>query len=139
WGTPTSISLLFWLSILWSVGWGPTVPLLWLMIADVADYSEWKNSRRAIGFMYAGILFALKAGLGIGGALSAWIINAYGYVPNVQQSEHALLGIRLGSSIYPAIMLGIVLVCLVIYPIGKSLNLKIADDLVERRKQYATS
>jgi len=139
WATPTSISLLFWLSVLWSVGWGPTVPLLWLMIADVADYSEWKTSRRAIGFMYAGILFALKAGLGLGGALSAWIINAYGYVPNVPQTEHALLGIRMGASIYPAIMLGIVLICLVIYPIGKLLNLKIQDELTERRKQYATS
>jgi Na+/melibiose symporter-like transporter len=139
WATPSSISMLFWLSILWSVGWGPTVPLLWLMIADIADYSEWKTSRRAIGFMYAGILFALKAGLGLGGALSAWIINLYGYVPNVKQTEHALLGIRMGSSIYPAMMLGVVLLCLAIYPIGKSLNLKIQDDLNERRKQYATS
>ena len=81
---------------------GPTVPLLWVMIADVADYSEWKTSRRATGFMYAGILFALKAGLSLGGALSAWVIDVYGYVPNVAQTEHALLGIRLGASIYPA-------------------------------------
>ncbi len=136
---PASIALLFFLNILWAVGWGPTVPLLWVMIADVADYSEWKTSRRAIGFMYAGILFALKAGLGVGGALSAWIINAYGYVPNVPQTERALFGIRMGSSIYPAILLGIVLVCLILYPIGKSLNQKIQDELAERRKQYATS
>jgi GPH family glycoside/pentoside/hexuronide:cation symporter len=61
---PSSINLLFVLSMLWPLGWGPTVPLLWVMIADVADYSEWKNSRRATGFIYAGILFALKAGLG---------------------------------------------------------------------------
>jgi len=59
------------------------------MIADVADFSEWKNSRRATGFMYAGILFALKAGLSLGGALSAWVIAAYGYVPNVAQTQHA--------------------------------------------------
>jgi Na+/melibiose symporter-like transporter len=77
---PTSISLMFGLSILWAIGWGPTVPLLWVMIADVADYSEWKTSRRATGFMYAGILFALKAGLSLGGALSAWVIDAYGYI-----------------------------------------------------------
>jgi Na+/melibiose symporter-like transporter len=137
--SPTQISALFWLGILWSVGWGPTVPLLWVMIADVADYSEWKNNRRATGFMYAGILFALKAGLSIGGALSAWIINVYGYIPNVAQTEHALMGIRLGASIYPSIALVVVLVCLAIYPIGKSLNLKIQDELTERRKQYATS
>ena len=135
--SPTQVGTLFWLGILWSVGWGPTVPLLWVMIADVADFSEWKTSRRATGFMFAGILFALKAGLSLGGALSAWIIDLYGYVPNVAQTEHALLGIRLGASIYPAIALVIVLVCLAIYPISKSLNIKIQDELTERRKQYA--
>ncbi len=134
---PTSIGLLFWLGILWAVGWGPTVPLLWLMVADAADYSEWKNSRRATGFMFAGNLFALKAGLSLGGALSAWVINAYGYVPNVQQTAYALLGIRLAASVYPAIALGIVLVCLIVYPIGKTLNLRIQDELAERRKSYA--
>jgi Na+/melibiose symporter-like transporter len=134
---PTSVGALFWLGILWAVGWGPTIPLLWVMIADVADFSEWKTFRRATGFMYAGILFGLKAGLSLGGALSAWLIDAYGYVPNVAQSERALLGIRLGASVYPAVMLGLVLVCLVVYPIGKSLGQRIQDELVERRKGYA--
>ena len=136
---PTSIGALFWLGILWAVGWGPTVPLLWVMIADVADYSEWKTSRRAIGFMYAGILFALKAGLSLGGALSAWVIEAYGYIPNVAQTERALLGIRLGASVYPALALALVLVCLVMYPIGKSLNLRIQEELALRRKGYASA
>jgi Na+/melibiose symporter-like transporter len=134
---PSSIGLLFLLGILWAVGWGPTVPLLWVMIADAADYSEWKTSRRATGFMFAGILFALKAGLSLGGAMSAWVIDAYGYVPNAVQTPHALLGIRLGASIYPGLMLCLVLVCLVIYPIGKSLNLRIQNELMERRKGYA--
>lgn len=136
---PSQIGLLFWLGILWAIGWGPTVPLLWVMIADVADFSEWKTSRRATGFMYAGILFALKAGLSLGGALSAWVIDAYGYVPNVAQTERALLGIRLGSSVYPALLLGVVIVCLAIYPIGKALNLKIQEELEARRKQYASA
>src|SRR6185437_11417850 len=136
WATPSSIGMLFWLSILWAIGWGPTVPLLWVMIADIADYSEWKNFRRATGFMFAGILFALKAGLGVGGGLSAQILKWYGYVPNVTQSERSLLGIRLGSSIFPAILLALVIVCLFAYPIGKSLNAKIQDDLTERRKKY---
>jgi len=135
--TPTSMTLLVVLSILWPIGWGPTVPLLWVMIADVADFSEWKNSRRATGFMYAGILFALKAGLSLGGALSAWVIAAYGYVPNVAQTQRALLGIRLGASIYPAATLALGIACLVIYPIGKTLNVRIQDELTERRKKYA--
>ena len=59
---PAQVNLMFALSILWAIGWGPTVPLLWVMIADVADYSEWRTFRRATGFVYAGIIFALKAG-----------------------------------------------------------------------------
>jgi Na+/melibiose symporter-like transporter len=135
--TPTSIGLLAVLGMLWPLGWGPTVPLLWVMIADSADYSEWKNSRRATGFMYAGILFALKAGLGLGGALSGWLIAAYGYVPDVAQTPRALLGIRLAASMYSAVPFVLGLVCLAFYPIGKELNRRIQSELEERRKGYA--
>jgi Na+/melibiose symporter-like transporter len=134
---PAQVHLMFALSILWAAGWGPTVPLLWVMIADVADYSEWKTSRRATGFMFAGVLFALKAGLSLGGALSAWIVGAYGYVPNVAQTQHALLGIRLGSSLYPAAALALGLGCLALYKIGRRLNLQLHEELAARRKDYS--
>ncbi|ACB77585.1 MFS transporter [Opitutus terrae] len=137
WVPPTAMTALFWLSIIWGLGWGPTVPLLWVMIADVADYSEWQTSRRATGFTYAGILFALKAGLGLGGALSGWIVGLYGYVPNVAQTEHSLLGIRLGASIYSAVPLLVGLVCLIYYPITKALNLQIQNELEARREKAA--
>ncbi|HEX7071108.1 MAG TPA: MFS transporter [Rhodothermales bacterium] len=133
---PTQVGMMFILSILWAVGWGPTIPLLWVMIADVADYSEWRTSRRATGFMFAGIIFALKAGLSLGGAISAWILELHGYVPNVDQTQDALLGIRLGSSIYPAVALVLVLVCLAVYPIGRKLERRIQDELTARREQY---
>jgi len=135
---PTQIRLMFALSILWAIGWGPTVPLLWVMIADVADYSEWETSRRATGFMFAGVLFALKAGLSLGGALSAWVIDAFGYVPNAVQTERALLGIRLGASVYPAIVMALGLACLASYKIGKKLNIQIHEEHAERRKNFAT-
>jgi len=135
--SPTDLNSMFWLSVLWSVGWGPTIPLLWVMIADVADFSEWQTSRRATGFMFAGILFALKAGLGLGGAAANWVIGGYGYVANAVQTEHALLGIRLGASLFPCVLLLVVLGCLAVYPIGKELNLRIQNELAERRRQFA--
>jgi glycoside/pentoside/hexuronide:cation symporter, GPH family len=135
---PTDLKQMFFWSVVWPIGWGPTVPLLWVMIADVADYSEWKTSRRATAFMYAGILFALKAGLGLGGALAGWIIGAYGYVANAAQSSHALLGIRLSATLYSAIPFCLCLVCLALYPISKELNLRIQNELLERRKKFAT-
>jgi Na+/melibiose symporter-like transporter len=134
--SPTDVTLMFWLSVLWGAGWGPTVPLLWVMIADVADYSEWQTSRRATGFMYAGILFALKAGLGLGGALASWIMGWHGYVANAVQSPEAIMGIRLGASVYPSIFMGACLVCLFLYPISKAFNLQIEHELAERRKKF---
>jgi len=134
-----SVDLLFAVGLLWSAGWGPTVPLLWLMIADSADYSEWKGGRRATGFMFAGILFALKAGLGLGGALSAWLLGAYGYVANAVQTPYTLLGIRLSATIYSALPFALGLICLALYPITKELGARIQAELTERRKGYAAA
>jgi GPH family glycoside/pentoside/hexuronide:cation symporter len=52
---------------------GLPYPILWAMIADVADYSEWKTNRRATAIIFSAMMVGLKAGLSIGGALVAWI------------------------------------------------------------------
>ena len=40
--------------------YGITIPVLWAMIADVADYSEWKNNRRATAIIFSAMIFGLK-------------------------------------------------------------------------------
>ena len=45
--SPRAIGLVFASHILHGFFYGITIPLLWAMIADVADWSEWKNGRRA--------------------------------------------------------------------------------------------
>ena len=57
-----NIGFMFVLNFLKSLAYAPTVPLLWAMIADVADHSEYVHYRRATGFVFAGVVFALKAG-----------------------------------------------------------------------------
>ena len=104
------------------------------MMGDVADHSEWMNHRRATGFVFAGVVFALKAGLGIGGAICGGIIDAFGFVPNTIQSASAVVGIRLTSSIIPSITFFIGVIALFFYPITKSLNEKLQAELTERRK-----
>ena len=66
---PTDIGWMIALTVLGAIAYGPTIPLLWAMFADVADYSEWKTGRRATGIVFATIGFALKAGLSIGSLL----------------------------------------------------------------------
>lgn len=135
---PEAIGLVFVLNILKSLAYGPTIPLLWAMMADVADYSEWKQHRRATGFVFAGIVFALKAGLGLGGAICGWLLSMYGYVPNVVQTQEALFGIRMTASIYPAITFLIGVIALSFYGISRTLNLQIQNELMERRKSFDT-
>ena len=117
--------------------YGFTIPLLWAMMADVADFSEWKNRRRATAVVFSAIVFGLKAGLGFGGAIGGWVLAAYGYVPNVEQTERALQGIKLTASVFPAITFAICVVCLFFYRIDKHLEIQITDELEARRRAYA--
>ena len=129
--------LIFGTEMVRQLAYGLTIPLLWAMMADVADFSEWKNHRRATAVVFSAIVFALKAGLGFGGAIGGWLLAAYGYVPNVTQTDRALQGIRLTTSVFPAITFALCLVCLFFYRIDKRLEIQITDDLAERRRMHA--
>lgn len=131
------IGMTFLLEFLRAITYAPTIPLLWAIFADVVDYVEWKTFRRTAGVIFATFLFALKAGLSLGGAIGLWILSSYGYQANSEQTETSLLGIRLTISIYPAICLAVVCGCLWFYKISKELNLQIQDELNERRKGFA--
>jgi glycoside/pentoside/hexuronide:cation symporter, GPH family len=128
------LSLMFIVEGVRSLAYGFTIPLLWAMMADVADYSEWKTGRRATGIVFSAIVFGLKAGLGFGGAIAGWLLGAYGYVANVEQSASALDGIRLTSSLYASIPFFLGVGCLFFYSINKQLNIQITDELGARRK-----
>ena len=132
-----AVGATFLLNLLKSLSYGPTVPLLWAMMADVADYAEWTTNRRATGVVFAGIVFALKAGLGLGGGICGWLLSAYNYAPNAVQSPQAVLGIRMTASVYPAITFAVSLAAMLFYGINKELNLRIQDELIERRTKFA--
>ncbi|HEU5071428.1 MAG TPA: MFS transporter [Verrucomicrobiae bacterium] len=134
-----AIGATFVLEWLRALSYAPTIPLIWAMFADVVDYAEWKTGRRTTGVIYATIIFALKVGLSLGGAIAGWLLSGYGYVPNVAQTPAALQGIRMTISVYPALFFGIVIVCLLCYGITKQLNLQIQDELTERRRRFATT
>ena len=134
--SPTDVSLMFVLNFLKSLAYAPTIPLLWAMIGDVADHIEYENHRRATGFCFSGIVLALKVGLGLGGAIAGIIISMFGYVSgNVSvQNESAMEGIRLVSSIVPAILFGVGVVALHFYPITKEFNENMQAELTSRRR-----
>jgi Na+/melibiose symporter-like transporter len=132
---PDQVGWMVMLTIAGAVAYGPTIPLLWSMFADVADYSEWRNGRRATGIIFATIGFALKAGLSVGAFLLLLMLDSYGYEANQAQSAKALEGIRLCSSLYPAVLFALCAGLLGAYKINQQLMLQIAFDLADRRRQ----
>ncbi|MCD8260231.1 MAG: MFS transporter, partial [Bacteroides sp.] len=133
----TSIVTIFLINILNSISYAPTIPLLWAMMGDVADHSEWVNHRRATGFVFAGIVFALKFGLGLGGFICGSIVDSFGFVGNAVQTNSAITGIRISASIIPAIFFFVGVVALFFYPISKKTNEEIQTELNTRRNNNA--
>ena len=131
---PDAIGLVFGSQILHGFFYGITIPLLWAMIADVADYSEWKNSRRATAIIFSAMLCGLKLGLSIGGALVAGILAHYAYVAGAEtQSPQAVDGIRLAVSVYASLPFLACVALLFFYEINKPMESRIERELAQRR------
>jgi len=142
---PDDVILMFVSQILHGFSYGITIPILWAMIADVADYSEWKTNHRATAIIFSAMMVGLKAGLSIGGALVAWILSLYGYIPKeaavlgkeIIQPETVAAGAKMLVSIYPSIpfLMGVGL--LFFYVIDKKMEVKIEAELKDRRTKVS--
>ena len=126
---------LFTLQILMQLTFGPTIPLLWSMMADVADYAEWKTGRRSTALAFASIVFGFKLGSGVGGWMSGELLQFAGYSGNGEQSADALWMISMLVSVLPAIALFVGAVVLYFYKIDRRLELQIEQTLRDRRRE----
>ena len=125
---------MFALQLITSFAVGPVSVLQWAIYTDAADYSEWKKGRRATGLVMSASLFALKLGIALGVSALAWVLAAYGFEPNQDQTAKGLLGIRMVVSIYPAVFAMIGMVLMFFYPLKKHMMMQVETELVERRK-----
>ncbi|MDI9363859.1 MAG: glycoside-pentoside-hexuronide (GPH):cation symporter [Flavobacterium sp.] len=132
---PTSIAIIFGAQILHGFFYGISTPILWTMIADVADFSEWKNNRRATAIIFSAMMVGLKAGLSVGNSLILFILSKYNYVANstVGQSATAITGTKMLISIFPALPFLIAVALLFFYEIDKKKEIEIESDLKTRR------
>ena len=135
---PQQVNAMVALTVLGAIAYGPTIPVLWSMFADVADFSEWKTGRNATSIVFATICFALKTGLGLGSFLVLQLLGRYGYVADHVQSAETIRGIHLLASVFPTAMFLICTALLTMYGLDKRLTHQIASDLAERRSPATT-
>ena len=120
--------------------YGLSGPIILSMMGDVADDGEWKKGRRASGTVTAAVVFALWAGLAVGGAVAGWLFSLYGFVSESQaQTAQAQAGILLTGSIYAGLAFVAAAASMFFYPIDQAMNRKIADELAARRNNIAVS
>lgn len=130
-----NIITIYVLNIVAKITYAPAVPLLWTMIADTADYSEWKNNRRSTGLVFSAATFAQKAGWGIGGALAGWVLALYEFIPNVEQTATSINGIKLMVSVFPGILYMSCAILLYFYTIDHKTCLLMQQDLDHRKEK----
>jgi sugar (glycoside-pentoside-hexuronide) transporter len=130
-----------WVMMGWAFGFlasGMAMAMPFAVLSDSVDYGEWKTGIRAAGLLTAiGAAFCLKAGSGLGGALPAWILNAYGYVPNAEQTPQSQHGIILACVWLPAIFFVLAAVPVWFYQKYESLEPLIHAELETRRANAA--
>ena len=108
--------------------------LFFTMLGDSADYSEWKNGRRATGLIYSAGTFVQKTGGGFAGALVLVVLASYGYNGMDKSTiEGALPGMQLLMSWIPAAFAFAGAGLMMFYPLSSEQNQKIGADLVLRR------
>jgi len=135
---PADITGMVVLTVLISIAYAPTIPLIWAIYADVADYSEWKTGHRFTGIVFATIGFALKSGLALGSSSFLWIMaGLFNYDTKYPDVPQAVEGFRACSGIVVGIMFAICTILLVAYQINKNMTIQMADELAERRNQFA--
>lgn len=127
-------TMIFTMQFLISICAGITMPLIWSMYADSADYSEWSTKRRATGLIFSASSMSQKFGWTIGGALAGWLLGYYGFQANVIQTEFAQNGIRMMLSIFPAVGTLIGVVFMLIYPLNEKKMKEISTELDVIRK-----
>jgi GPH family glycoside/pentoside/hexuronide:cation symporter len=133
WLPPDNFVLLGSVNFLWAIIAGATPVFLFAMFTDVADFHEWKFGFRATGLVIAGIMFAIKMGVAIGGYLLLKLLDVFGYVANQPQTPEAMNGIKLLFSLIPAVFILVCGITLFFYPVNNKLLSRIELDLKDRK------
>lgn len=100
---PTMLFFVFAMHFLWGFFLQMATPLLWAKMADVVDYGHWKFGRRITGVVYSTIVFFIKLGLALGGAIAGWLLAFYGYKADQAQSLEVQQGILFSFTILPSL------------------------------------
>lgn len=122
------------------ISYAPAISLLWTMLADAADYGEWKFQRRTTGLCLSAAVFAQKIGWSIGAALFGAMMSYIGYnadVLTIDQIQHTPLIMNTFHwmfGIVPGALYASCAIFLAFYNLDKETMAQMKSELDERRQ-----
>ncbi len=131
---PTNIEAIFALGMASEFAAAMFPTLFFVMLGDAADYSEFKNGRRATGLIYSAGSFATKFGGGIAGAIIGLILGAFHYDgQDTAAITGSIPGIIMLMSWVPALITIIAAGLMFLYPLNQKKMDEITIELNSRR------
>lgn len=134
---PTDVRTVFILQVFASLTLGPTSAVLWPMYADCADYSEWKNSRRATALVFSAAIMMQKLGWAVAADIQGSLMKASGYIPDSVLTAEATRGLLMTNTLIPGAFGLLAVVALLFYPLNERRLTEIETDLKARRAKAA--
>lgn len=130
----TSVGAVFCIGMLSECAAAIFPTLFFAMLGDVADYSEYRNGRRATGLVYSAGSFATKFGGGIGSALIGFVLAYFGYQGTDPTTiANAVEGIKGLMSWIPSVLCVFAAVGMYFYSLGQKEMDEISAELQRRR------
>ncbi len=137
---PEDITGIFLLGIISEFSSAIFPTLFFVMLGDAADYSEFKNGRRATGLVYSAGSFATKFGGGIAGAIIGFVLASFHYDGKDPVAiEGAIPGIIMLMSWIPSVIALVAAGFMTLYPLNQSKMDEITIELNERRSLESAS
>jgi GPH family glycoside/pentoside/hexuronide:cation symporter len=109
---------------------GMATTMIYGMVPDTTEYTQYHYGMRASGFISAIVNFFLKVGMAIGVAGAGVIMDSMGYVAGAAQPSEVLNGINMIFTIVPGVLAIITAVMLKFYPIDHQTY----EDILEKLK-----
>lgn len=117
--------LMYPIAVLAGFGFGSQWIYSWAMVADVADWDRAETGQQRSGMYYGVWGLATKISEALALVSVGWILTGFRYVPNVEQTPHALLGIRLFFCLVPGLFIFAALPLLFRYPLTRAKHAEI--------------
>jgi GPH family glycoside/pentoside/hexuronide:cation symporter len=121
--------LIFVTAIVAGIGFSGQWVFPWSMLPDVVEYDQAATGERREGIYYGVWAFIGKLTNALGIAVASYALKLFGYIPNVEQTPNALLGIRLFFGPLAAAILIISLPMLIWYPITRKSHAKLLEQI----------